>query len=88
MTLTPTRTSRRTPRSATLALALALTNPDPHQDLEEDPALRYPSPSPSPNPDPNQDLEEDPTLRSQINLYKDEAALQAQVRPSGDLGEI
>ena len=65
MTLTPTRTSRRTPRSATLALALALTNPDPHQDLEED-----------------------PTLRSQINLYKDEAALQAQVRPSGDLGEI
>ena len=65
MTLTPTRTSRRTPRSATLALALALTNPDP-----------------------NQDLEEDPTLRSQINLYKDEAALQAQVRPSGDLGEI
>ena len=63
-------------------------DPNPHQDLEEDPALRYPSPSPSPNPDPNQDLEEDPTLRSQINLYKDEAALQAQVRPSGDLGEI
>ena len=26
-----------------------------------------------------QDLEEDPSLRSQINLYKDEAALQAQV---------
>ena len=35
-----------------------------------------------------QDLEEDPTLRSQINLYKDEAALQAQVRYGADLGEI
>ena len=26
-----------------------------------------------------QDLEEDPSLRSQINMYKDQAAIQAQV---------